>query len=73
MELDENTMLVDILDMYPWIKDELPKINKKFRMLKTPIGKVMMRNADITEMSRRSGLSIDEIIVMFNNLIDSHN
>lgn len=72
MEINEKTMLVDILDEYPWIKDELPKIDKKFKMLKTPLGKVMMRNADITEMSRRSGLSIEDIITMLNNIIDSH-
>ncbi|MBR0271313.1 MAG: DUF1858 domain-containing protein [Methanobrevibacter sp.] len=72
LEINENTKLIDILDKYPWLKDELPNIDKKFKMLKTPIGKVMMRNADITEMSRRSGMSVDEIIKMFFELIENH-
>lgn len=72
IEINENTRLTDILDEYPWIKDELPKIDKKFKLLKTPIGKVMMRKADVSEMSRRSGMSIDEIISMLNNLIKNH-
>ncbi|MBE6510989.1 MAG: DUF1858 domain-containing protein [Methanobrevibacter millerae] len=72
IEINENTRLTDILDEYPWIKDELPKIDKKFKLLKTPIGKVMMRKADVSEMSRRSGMSVDEIISMLNNLIKNH-
>ena len=72
LEINENTKLIDILDKYPWLKDELPNIDKKFKMLKTPIGKVMMRNADITEMSRRSGMSVEEIIKMFSDLIENH-
>ena len=72
IEINENTRLMDILDEYPWIKDELPKIDKKFKLLKTPIGKVMMRKADVSEMSRRSGMSVDEIINMLNDLIKNH-
>ncbi|MBO5152603.1 MAG: DUF1858 domain-containing protein [Methanobrevibacter sp.] len=72
IEINENTRLTDILDEYPWIKDELPKIDKKFKLLKTPIGKVMMRKVDVSEMSRRSGMSVDEIISMLNNLIKNH-
>ena len=72
IEINENTRLTDILDEYPWIKDELPKIDKKFKLLKTPIGKVMMRKADVSEMSRRSGMSVDEIINMLNDLIKNH-
>lgn len=72
VEITETTKLTDILAEYPWLKKELPKINKKFRMLSTPLAKVMMRNADVTEMSRRSGMSVDEIIKMLNDLIESH-
>ena len=72
IEINENTRLMDILDEYPWLKDELPKIDKKFKLLKTPIGKVMMRKADVSEMSRRSVMSVDEIISMLNDLIKNH-
>ena len=41
-------------------------------MLKTPLAKVMMRNADVGEMSRRSGMEIDQIINMLTDLIESH-
>jgi len=72
VEITAETKLMDLLKEYPFLKDELPKVNKKFRMLKTPMAKVMMRNADINEMSRRSGMSVDEIISMLANLIESN-
>lgn len=72
VEIAAETKLMDLLKEYPFLKDELPKVNKKFRMLKTPMAKVMMRNADINEMSRRSGMSVDEIVLMLANLIESH-
>ena len=71
VEINENTKLMDLSKQYPWLKDELPK-NKKFKMLKTPLAKVMMRNADVGEMSRRSGMEIDQIINMLTDLIESH-
>ena len=72
VEINENTKLMDLLKDYPWLKNELPKKNKKFRMLKTPLAKVMMRNAVVGEMSRRSGMEIDQIINMLTDLIESH-
>lgn len=72
VEITSHTKLMDLLKEYPFLKDELPKKNKKFKMLKTPMAKVLMRNADITEMSKRSGMSVDEIISMLNGLIENH-
>ena len=64
-----ETKLQDLLKKYPFLKEELPKINKKFRMLKTPIAKVMLRKADINEMSKRSGIEVNELILKLNEII----
>lgn len=72
VEITAETKLMDLIKDYPFLKDELPKQNKKFKMLKTPLAKVMMRNADVSEMSRRSGMGVDEIISMLTNLIENH-
>ena len=63
---------MDLLKEYPFLKDELPKMNSKFKMLKTPMAKVLMRNATVNEMSRRSGMGVDEIISMLEGLIENH-
>lgn len=48
-------------------------MNDKFKMLGTPVGKVMLGKADILEMSKRSGMDVQEIIGKITVLIDSHN
>ncbi|MBE6512479.1 MAG: DUF1858 domain-containing protein [Methanobrevibacter olleyae] len=72
MEIAPETKLMDLLKEYPFLKEELPKKNNKFNMLKTPMAKVLMRNADINKMSKRSGMSVDEIITMLREMIENH-
>lgn len=72
VEITPDTKLMDLIKKYPFLKDELPKTNKKFKLLKTPMAKVLMRKADIAEMSRRSGISADELVQILNKMIESH-
>ena len=69
MEITKETKLSDLLDQYPWLKEELSKVNDKFRMLNTPMGKIMMGKATIAEMSKRSGMDADVIIGKVSELI----
>ena len=39
VDITKETKLKDILAEYPWLKDELYKVNDKFKMLGTPVGK----------------------------------
>ena len=56
MEITRETRLSDLINQYSWLKDELPKINEKFKMLNTPMGKIMMGKATIAEMSKKSSM-----------------
>ena len=69
MEITKETKLSDLLVQYPWLKEELSKVNDKFKMLNTPMGKIMMGKATIAEMSKRSGMDADEIIQKISELI----
>ena len=40
MKIAKETKLTDLLDQYPWLKEEMSKINNKFKMLNTPMGKI---------------------------------
>lgn len=62
MQITRDTRLLDLINQYPWLKDELPKINEKFKMLNTPMGKIMMGKATIVEMSKKSGMDADTLI-----------
>ena len=72
MNITKETKLKELLTEYPWLKDEIVKVNDKFRMLNTPIGKIMLGKADIAEMSRKSGMDADAIISKLTELIRNH-
>ena len=72
MEITRETRLSDLINQYSWLKDELPKINDKFKMLNTPMGKIMMGKATIAEMSKRSGMDPDAIIGKISEMIKAH-
>lgn len=71
MEITKDTKLADLLAVYPWLKAELPKVNEKFKMLNTPVGKIMLGKATVAEMSKKSGMNADIIISRINELISN--
>lgn len=72
MEINKDTMLKDLLNEYPWLKDELINISDKFKMLNSPLGKIMLNKVNIEEISKRSGIDIDTIIAKAKELIKNH-
>ena len=72
MEITKETKLSDLVGQYPWLKEELSKVNDKFKMLNTPMGKIMMGKATIAEMSKKSGMDADAIIGKICELIEAH-
>lgn len=72
MEITKETKLADIIAQYPWLKGEMAKVNEKFKMLNTAVGKLMMGKATIAEMSKKSGMDANIIISRINELIFNH-
>ena len=72
MEITKDTKLKDLISTYPWLKDEMAKVNDKFKMLNTPVGKVMLGKATIAEMSKKSGMDSDVLISRISDIIKSH-
>lgn len=67
-----DTPLSDLLAAYPFLKEALPQIHAKFKMLNTPLGKVMMHQATISEMSKRSGMDVNVLIHAITESIGHH-
>ena len=70
MNITKETKLADLVSQYPWLREELSKVNDKFKMLNTPMGRIMMGKATITEMSRKSGLEAETLIGKIQKLIE---
>ena len=68
-DITPQTRLKDLIKQYPELKNRLPEINPKFKMLNTPLGKIMMGKADVKTMSERSGMPLNELIEKLNALI----
>lgn len=71
-EITKDTRLSELLTEYPWLKEKIVGVNDKFKMLNTPVGKVMMGKATIAEMSKKSGMDADVIISKVKELILNH-
>ena len=72
MEITAETRLSDLIAQYPWLKEEMAKVNEKFKMLNSPVEKLMMGKATVAEMSKRSGMDADILISRINELITNH-
>ena len=56
MEINSSTRLEDILKEYPWLPDELIKLDSRLKIIKTPIGKMMIKNATVSDAVKKTGL-----------------
>lgn len=72
MEITNKTKLKDLLSEYLWLKEEIVSINDKFKLLHTPLAKVMLGKADIKMMSEKVGMPEDVLIQKLAGIIASH-
>ncbi len=72
MEFNSNTKLTDILKEYPWLPDELEKLDGRFKIIKTPVGKMMIRNMSIADMSKKINFPENDIINQLKQMIADH-
>ena len=71
MEITKETKLSDLIAQYPWLKEEMAKVNEKFKMLNSPIGKIMLGKATIAEMSKKSGMEAESIIAKIKEMVEN--
>lgn len=72
MNINGKTKVTDIMAQYPWLLDELIKVNSKFKMAKTPVGRMMLKNATVADVSKKSGIDRDTILRELKKFIDEH-
>ena len=72
LPLRADTKLTDILAAYPWLKEEAMKLDKRFQMLDSPLGKMLLKKATISDASRYTGFGVEEIIAQITQMIAHH-
>ena len=68
-EITAQTRLKDLIKQYPFLKGRLPELNPKFKMLNTPLGKLILGKVDVQMMSERSEIPLDKLIEGIKKLI----
>ena len=72
MKVDKDTKLTDILKEYPWLKDELPKIDSRLKVIKSPMAKFMLGKMTVADASEKSGFSVEELLAKLDELVKNH-
>lgn len=72
MEFNSDTKLTDILKEYPWLPDELEKLDGRSKIIKTPVGKMMIRNMSIADVSKKINFPENDIINQLKQMIADH-
>lgn len=72
MTLTKDTKLADLDKKYPWLLDEVVKLDPAFKVLKTPVGKMLIKKATIEDAGKKSGLGTDAVIKQLDDMIKAH-
>ncbi len=72
MELTENTKLSEILAEYPWMEEEAVKIDEKFAILKTPMGKILARKTTLKNVCEIAHVDLEDVIATFRKMLEEH-
>ena len=72
MEINEQTKLKDILAAYPWLPDKLVQLDKRFQIINNPIGKMLIRTANLEDAAKKAGYPAGQVLEELNKLIEKH-
>ena len=72
MELNKDTRLLDILDAYPWLREELPKKDSRFALLDSALGRIFLKKATIGDLSKKADISAEFLIEELQKMLDEH-
>ena len=71
-EITASTRLKDLLEHHPWLKGALVEINPAFKMLSSPLARIMIPKATVGMMSERSGMDLQSLIDAIKKRIAEH-
>ena len=69
IEITSDTRLKDLFEVYPHLKKELAVRYPSFKMLNTPLGKLILKKATVRTAAERSGLGEERFIQLLKDCI----
>ena len=72
MEVTKDTKLMDILNEYPWLSEELLKVDPRFKLLDSALGRIFLKKATVEDLSKKAGESPEFLISELNKILEEH-
>ncbi len=67
-----KTRLLQILNDHPWLSKRLPEIDRRFAIMNTAPGKLLLRRMSVADLSSKSGMTVEELLAKLQREIDAH-
>lgn len=69
---DEHTPLIQIWEAYPWLSEVLPAMDKRFAVMNTAMGKILMKKNSVADLSKVSGISAEKLLNRLRREVEQH-
>ena len=69
LDITSDTLLKDLFATYPHLKKELASRYPSFKMLNSPLGKLILKKATIRTASERSGLGEEQLVKLIKDCL----
>ncbi len=72
MKVTKDTKVAEVLKEYPWLKEELIKMDDRAKMLDSPMAKIVLKKATVQDACGKLGMSVDELLAKFEEMVKAH-
>ena len=72
MELTKETKLSEILKEYPWMEKEAVRIDEKFAVLLTPVGKLLAEKTTLGDVCRIAHADLEDVVNTFQKMLEEY-
>ena len=69
---DADTKLIKIFEAYPWLSEVLPQMDKRFAVMNTAPGKLLMKRNSVNDLSKVSGFSAEKLLDKLRREVEKH-
>lgn len=73
MNITPDTKIKEILGTYPMLRELLPKIDKRFAVINTPPGRLMLRNATVRDVAKKGNVTPEKILSELRKILSDKN
>ena len=71
-EYTAQTTLIQILNEHPWLSKRMPEIDRRFAIMNTAAGKLLLRKMTVANLSQKAGMSVEKLLGRLQAEIEAH-